>query len=58
MVKLFKRLHKNQQGSYFIEIALTIIGLALVVGSYMKGLGSATGSKIGEITDKVSMVGQ
>ena len=57
MLNVLRRLHNDQGGSVFIEVALLIIGVSLAVAPFMTGLGSALGVKIGEIKAQVEQVG-
>jgi len=51
------RLHRGQEGSVFVEMALLIIGVVFVVASHMNELGAALGDKIGDIKTEVEQVG-
>ncbi|MHB8157419.1 MAG: hypothetical protein ACYDEQ_08520 [Desulfocucumaceae bacterium] len=57
MKNILKKLHKDQGGSIFVEMALLIIGVVFVVASQMNLLGSALGEKIGDIKAQVEQVG-
>lgn len=49
--------HKNERGNAFVEVALIIIFLALSVAPYLTTLGTTTGGKVQDMTNKVSQVG-
>lgn len=57
MKKMILRLHRDENGSVFVEMALLIIGVVLVVATHMNGLGSSLGDKIDEIKTEVEQVG-
>lgn len=57
MFKTLQKLYSDEGGSYFIEVALTIIVLVFAVASDLSSLGSTTGTKIGELQSKISGVG-
>lgn len=56
MIKEFKELLKDQSGQGMIEIALIIIFVVLAVSPFLTDLGSATGTKVKSITDKVNSI--
>ena len=58
MKNILGKLHKDQGGSIFVEMALLIIGVVFVVASQMNLLGSALGEKIGDIKTQVEQVGE
>ncbi len=50
-------LHRDEKGSYFVEVALVLIGVALAVFTAANGLASnALVPKYSEITNKISNV--
>ena len=57
MCKFFLKLHKDQDGSVFVETALLIIGVALAVAPFMMSLGTSLGQKVGDIQTQVEQVG-
>ncbi len=57
MLKLFKKIHQDQQGSVFIETALLILGVAFAVAPFMFSLGESLGSKVQDIQSEVDQVG-
>jgi Flp pilus assembly pilin Flp len=57
MRKFIWRLHSNQGGSVYIEMALLIIGVAMAVAPFMMSLGSTLGGKVQDIKTEVEQVG-
>ncbi|MFZ5651626.1 MAG: hypothetical protein ACOY4I_12320 [Bacillota bacterium] len=57
MRRFIRKLHSNQGGSVYIEMALLIIGVAMAVAPYMLSLGSTLGGKVQDIKTEVEQVG-
>ena len=57
MLKFIRKLHSDQGGSVYIEMALLIIGVAMAVAPFMMSLGSTLGDKIQDIKTEVEQVG-
>ena len=57
MRKFIRKLHYDQGGSVYIEMALLIIGVAMAVAPYMLSLGSTLGDKVQDIKIEVEQVG-
>ncbi|MEW6300795.1 MAG: hypothetical protein AB1671_24195 [Thermodesulfobacteriota bacterium] len=51
------KLLSGERGSVFLENALWIILFTLTIAVMVTGLASATGTKFGELTDRIGQVG-
>ena len=56
-MKILTRLRQEQRGQTFVEIALAIILVVFAVAPFLTSLGGTLGSKVGEITTRISQVG-
>lgn len=57
MMNFIHKLHSNQGGSVYIEMALLIIGVAMAVAPFIMSLGSTLGGKVQDIKTEVEQVG-
>ncbi|MCL5057140.1 MAG: hypothetical protein M1130_03915 [Actinobacteria bacterium] len=56
-MNFIRKLHSNQGGSVYIEMALLIIGVAMAVAPFIMSLGSTLGGKVQDIKTEVEQVG-
>ena len=57
MFGFFKKLHKNEKGNYFVEIALAMIIIVLVIASSMSAMvQEGIVPKYDEITDEIRKI--